>query len=97
MRSTLEQLSRWLPIWTLRSRNSTYWSAMADCWRGWSKANSSSRPGIDDSAAIATSKFDMEINGTAMVPSPDNPHFDLILSIKTSTKTTIEESSSPQP
>ena len=50
----------------------------------------------DGSAAIATSRVDMEINGTAMVPSPDNPQFDLILSIKTSTKVTSEESS-PRP
>ena len=52
---------------------------------------------IDGSAATATSQLDMEINGTALVPSPDAPQFDLILVIKTSTKMTIEESSSLQP
>jgi len=51
---------------------------------------------IDGSAATATSKLDMEINGSALAPSPDNPQFELILSIKTSTKETTEESSARQ-
>jgi hypothetical protein len=50
---------------------------------------------IDGSAAITTSKLEMEINGTAMVPSADNPQFDLILSVKTSTKVTVAETASP--
>jgi hypothetical protein len=47
---------------------------------------------IDGSAATANNEVDMEINGTAIVPSADNPKFDLILSIKTTTKATAEES-----
>jgi hypothetical protein len=46
---------------------------------------------IDGSAAIATSKIDMEINGTALVPSPDNPQFELMLAIKTSTQMNVGE------
>jgi hypothetical protein len=52
---------------------------------------------IDGSAATATNEVDMEINGTGIVPSADNPQFDLVLSIKTKTKSIAEESSAAKP